>query len=67
MDSALTQIIEKLNDYIGNLIDVAGMGDEDKSNLKYHLLEAENILLRNGNDKLHQVVSAVTAAVLSKF
>lgn len=67
MDNALTQIIEKLNDYIGSLIDVAGMSEEDKSSLKYHLLEAEAILLRNGNDKLHQVVSAVTAAVLSRL
>lgn len=67
MDSALKQIIELINDYVGNLINIADMPDTDKADLKAHLLAAENILLKNGNVKLQQVISSITGAVLSRF
>lgn len=67
MDSALKQIVELVNDYVGNLIDVASMPDDDKAMLKSHLLAAEDILLRNGNVKLREVINSLTAAVLSRL
>jgi hypothetical protein len=67
MDSALKAIVEKINDYVGNLVNISDMSDEDKTDLKAHLLAAEGILLRNGNTKLQEVIGAVTGAVLSRF
>ena len=67
MDKALKQIVDLVNNYVGNLINIAEMSDEDKTDLKAHLLAAEGILLRNGNTKLQEVIGAVTGAVLSRF
>lgn len=67
MDRALQQIVAVIDRHIGNLIDVASMGDEDKADLKTHLLAAQDILLRNGNDKLQTVIGAITEKVLSRF
>ena len=67
MDSALKQIVEMVNGYVGNLIDVASMSDEDRAMLKSHLKAAEEILLRNGNTKLQEVLSALTSSILSRF
>lgn len=67
MEPVLEQIVEKLDGYVGGLIDVADMPEEDKAALKGHLLAAQDILLRNGNAKLREVVGVVTRAVLSRF
>lgn len=67
MDVVLQSIVEKLEAYIGGLIDVADMPEEDRAALKGHLKAAEDILVRNGNEKLRQALSEVTAAVLGRF
>jgi hypothetical protein len=67
MDEALKKIVDLINNYVGGLINVAEMPDADKAELKAHLLAAENILLKNGNVKLQQVVSSIAGAVLSRF
>lgn len=67
MDSALKQIVELVNDYVGNLIDIAAMPEADKAALKDHLLAAEGILLENGNAKLQEVIGALTGAILGRF
>lgn len=67
MDSVLQRIIGRLDEYIGNFIDVAEMSADDKEALKDHLLKAQEILIRNGNEKLQQVVGGVTGAILSRF
>lgn len=64
---ALTQIVQVIDRHIGNLIDVANMPAEDKADLKGHLLAAQDILLRNGNVKLQEVIGAITEKVLSRF
>lgn len=67
MDSPLQQIVEMVNNYVGGLIDVADMPAEDKEALKTHLKAAEDILIRNGNTKLQEVISSLTGAVLSRL
>jgi len=67
MNSALEQVVETVNDYVVGLIDVAEMPDEDKAELKTHLKAAEDILLRNGNTKLQEVLSALTHSFLSRL
>lgn len=67
MDSVLKQLLEKVDEYIGSLIDVADMPADDKALLKSHLLAAQEILVRNGNAKLQEFVSGVTEALLSRF
>lgn len=67
MDSVLQQLIQKIDEYIGSLIDVAEMPAADKDALKLHLLEAQKILVRNGNDKLQELVSGIAGAILSRF
>lgn len=67
MNSALEQVIEVVENYVGGLIDVAEMSEDDRAALKEHLKAAEDILLRNGNVKLQNVVSALTRSILSKF
>lgn len=67
MDSALQQVVNTINGYVAGLIDVAEMTDEDKTDLKTHLKAAEEILLRNGNVKLKEVVGSITQAILSRF
>ena len=67
MDSALKQIVEMVNGYVANLIDIAGMSAKDKFDLKSHLLAAEEILIRNGNTKLQEVLSALTGSILSRL
>lgn len=67
MDEALNQIVELVNNYVGNLIEVAEMPEQDRADLKAHLLAAESILLKNGNVKLQEVISQMAAAVLSRF
>lgn len=67
MDSVLAGIIEKLDDYIGGLIDVADMSEGDKMNLKSHLMAAQQILLRNGNEKMKDVVSGISGAILRRI
>lgn len=67
MDSVLQQLIQKIDEYIGSLIDVAAMGADDKALLKSHLLAAQEILVRNGNDKLQELVSGIAGAILSRF
>jgi hypothetical protein len=67
MDSVLQGIIEKLDDYIGGPIDVADMSEGDKMNLKNHLMAAQQILLRNGNEKLKDVVSGISGAILRRI
>lgn len=67
MDSVLKQLLDKVDEYIGSLIDVADMPPEDRSALKSHLLAAQEILVRNGNDKLQEFVDGVTKALLSRF
>lgn len=64
---ALQQVIEKIDEYIGSLIDIAAMPEVDKAELKDHLLKAQVILLRNGNVKLNEFVSAITHSILSRF
>ena len=67
MDLALQQIVDMVNDYVGNLINIADMPEQDKDDLKMHLIAAEAIIARNGHAKLQSLVSSVTAAVLSRF
>jgi hypothetical protein len=67
MDDVLQRLIDRLEAYIGGLIDVASMDELDKANLKAHLVAAEEILLRNGNVKLHQVVSGIAGAILGRL
>ena len=57
MDSPLQKIADIINQYIGGLINVADMPESDKTELKQHLLAAEEILLRNGNVKLSEAVA----------
>lgn len=63
----LQQLLEKIDGYIGNLIDTAQMSDEDKEALKSHLLAAQEILARNAQRELGEIVSTLTQAVLSRF
>lgn len=67
MNKALEQIVALINRYVGGLIDIAEMPDADKEAVKTHLLAVEEILLRNGNAKLQEAISAITGAVLSRF
>jgi hypothetical protein len=67
MGNAFDQVVQTVNNYVGNLVDVAEMSDEDKAALKDHLLKAEQILLRNGNTKLQEVLSALTHSFLSRL
>lgn len=63
----LEQILKKVDEYIGGLIDVAEMSQEDRDSLKAHLLAAQEILVRNGQRELQEFVSGVTKAILSRF
>lgn len=67
MDSALKQITKLIEDHVGGLIDVAEMPQEDKDNLKTHLKAAEDILLRNGNVKLREVVGTLASSILGRL
>jgi len=67
MDAVLQRIINKLDAYIGGLIDEAAMSETDKADLKGHLLAAQDILIRSGNEKLQQVIGGVTGVILSKL
>lgn len=67
MDKALQQIVDLINSYVAGLIDVADMSEQDRADLKSHLKAAEDILLRNGNVKLQEVIGQITTAVLSRF
>lgn len=63
----LQQLLEKIDAYIGGLIDVADMPTDDKAMLKLHLLAAQEILVRNGATELKEFVAGVTKAILSRF
>lgn len=67
MDSALKQITGLIEDHVGGLIDVAEMPQEDKDNLKTHLKAAEDILLRNGNVKLREIVGTLASSILGRL
>jgi hypothetical protein len=43
------------------------MSEGDKMNLKNHLMAAQQILLRNGNEKLKDVVSGISGAILRRI
>lgn len=63
----LDQILAKIDEYIGGLIDVSGMSADDKALLKTHLLAAQEILVRNSLTELRDFVDGVTRIILSRF
>lgn len=67
METPLRQIVEMIESYVGGLIDIASMPSEDKRLLKEHLKSAEEILLRNGNTKLQEVLSGLAQSILGRF
>lgn len=67
MDSALAQLLNRVDEFIGGLIDVADMPESERVELKEHLLAAQDILVRNGMRELNEFISRVTEAIFSRF
>lgn len=67
MDSTLKRIITRLDDYVAGLDDVFTVSEADKTNLKNHLLAVQNILLRNGNERLQEVVGGLSEVILRRL
>lgn len=63
----LDLILKRIDSYVAGLIDVADMSDGDKEALKTHLLAAQEILARNAQRELGEIVNTLTQAVLSRF
>jgi len=67
MYSPLAQLLKRVDEFIGGLIDVADMPDNERFELKEHLLAAQDILVRNGMRELNEFISGVTEAIFSRF